>query len=73
MLLSRKNERLTSKKGISQSSISNDDNEDEVKKVNALLRFYFKIDPSELSDEDWFNRWDELKFALKFEGNRNKM
>lgn len=73
VLLFSKHERLEVKKGLSQSSISTDDTEDEIRKVNALLRFYFKIDPEVLDDEDWLKRWDELKFALKFEGDRNSL
>lgn len=73
LLLLSQYERLEVKKGLSQSSISTDDTEDEIRKVNALLRFYFKIDPEVLDDEDWLKRWDELKFALKFEGDRNSL
>jgi len=38
--------------------------------MNALLRFYFKEDPDTLTDEQFAKRWNQLKFALKFESLR---
>lgn len=38
--------------------------------MEALLRFHFKIDPDELSDEDFAMRWGELLFALDHEAKR---
>lgn len=38
--------------------------------MNALLRFYFKIDPEELTDIKFAKRWNELRFALEFESKR---
>jgi len=36
-----------------------------VRRINALLRFYFKIEPDLLSDEEWGERWGELHWVLK--------
>ena len=35
-----------------------------------MLRFYFKIDPEKLSDEDFINRSQELFYILDLEGKR---
>jgi len=39
--------------------------------MNALIRFYFKVDPAELSDEQFAICWNDLKFVLDFESERN--
>ncbi|WP_158600311.1 hypothetical protein [Fibrisoma montanum] len=33
--------------------------------INALLRYFFHIDPDALSDEDFALRWRELQWVLK--------
>lgn len=71
LLLFGKHENCELKKALSQSSISRVSGEDEFKKINAQLRYHFKIDPDLLSDEDWLKRWDELKFAIEEESKRN--
>ena len=38
--------------------------------MNARLAFYFGINASELSDEDFAIKWAELVFALKEENKR---
>lgn len=43
---------------------------DLLRKANALLRFHFKIEPEQLTDEQYSERWQELKFALHFESKR---
>jgi hypothetical protein len=30
-----------------------------VRKCNALIRYIFKIDPEQLSEEEWAMRWNE--------------
>jgi hypothetical protein len=37
----------------------------DVRKINALLRIYFHINPDELSDTEWAMRWKELVWCLK--------
>lgn len=42
-----------------------------LRKVDALLRFHFKIEPTGLSDQQYSELWAQLKFALDFESRRN--
>lgn len=37
---------------------------DHLRKMNAMLRFHFKIDPDALSDEEFAMRWHELVWIL---------
>jgi len=32
---------------------------DEIRKMDAILRYNFRIDPEELDDEAWAERWNE--------------
>jgi hypothetical protein len=41
---------------------------DEIAKNNALIRFYFKVDPERLSDNKWCQLVEELDFVLKYTG-----
>lgn len=41
-----------------------------MRKVDALLRFHFKVDPDTLSLEQYSELWQQLKFALEFESRR---
>jgi len=41
---------------------------DELAQQNALIRFYFKVNPDKLSDSEFCERWEELMFVLKFNG-----
>jgi hypothetical protein len=41
-----------------------------LRKVDALLRFHFKVDPDTLSVYQYAELWQQLKFALDFEGRR---
>ncbi len=41
----------------------------EIAKIEALVRFHFKIDPTVLSDDDLGRLWGDLQFALEY----NKM
>jgi hypothetical protein len=50
-----------------------DEGGQEIRKIDALLRFYLKIDPEDLSDEEWADRWAGLKYALEFERARNEI
>lgn len=43
---------------------------DELRKMNALVRFYYKIDPSTLTDDEFAKIWGELRFALEFDDFR---
>jgi len=43
---------------------------DLLRKANALLRFHFKVDPEQLSDEQFSELWQQLKWALHFESKR---
>jgi hypothetical protein len=38
-----------------------------LRKISALIRFYFKEDPDKLSDEEWAKRWNDLTYALSFD------
>jgi hypothetical protein len=40
------------------------------RKISALLRFYFKIDPDLLSDREFWMRWGDLKYCLEKTGNK---
>lgn len=71
VLSSDQDERGDAKKAVGQATLSEDDNEDEVRKINALLRYHFKIEPEKLNDRDWLARWAELKYILEFERKRN--
>lgn len=42
----------------------------EIRQVNALLRFHFKLDPDELNDDQWAQAWGDLQFALQYEAKR---
>lgn len=42
----------------------------EIRQVNALLRFHFKLDPDKLNDDEWAEAWADLKYALKCEAKR---
>lgn len=35
------------------------------RQINARLRYYFKIDPDQLTDQEWADRYQELVFILK--------
>jgi hypothetical protein len=45
-------------------------NEQPILQINARLAFYFKINPSELSDEEWALKFAQLQFVLKDEAKR---
>ena len=51
--------------------IARKEGKDLLRKANALLRYHFKIDPEYLSDEQFAERWQELKWALEFETLRH--
>jgi hypothetical protein len=40
--------------------------------MNAMLRFYYGIEPNELSDEKFAMRWNELLFVLENQGTKLK-
>ena len=41
---------------------------DEFARQNALIRFYFRIEPSTLTDDEWAMAIEEIMFVLKFNG-----
>jgi hypothetical protein len=41
-----------------------------LRKVNGLLRFHFKVDPDQLTDEEYSEQWQQLKWTLDFESRR---
>jgi len=41
--------------------------------MDALIRLYTGIEPAELDDEQWSIVWNDLKFALEFESERNQL
>ena len=45
--------------------MSDADEVDGLRKIDTLLRLYFKIDPDALNDDEWAKRWNELKWALE--------
>lgn len=58
------------KKALSRFAINDKNNRDEVRQIDALLRFYFAVDPDTLDDNEWAARWNELKFALDYDAKR---
>lgn len=64
------NEVLSSQILSISSPITKKPGKDVLRKVNALLRYHFKIDPEELTDEQYSERWQELKWAIDFESKR---
>jgi hypothetical protein len=41
---------------------------DEFAQKNALVRFYFKINPNTLSDDEWAEAIEQIMWVLKFNG-----
>jgi hypothetical protein len=39
---------------------------EEIRKNNALLRFYYKQDPEEWDDDKWAMRVEEMEFIFKY-------
>jgi len=42
----------------------------EIAKIEALVRFHFKVDPTTLSDDELGRLWGDLRFALEIEKMR---
>jgi len=42
----------------------------EIAKIEALVRFHFKVDPTALSDDELGRLWGDLRFALEIEKMR---
>jgi len=38
--------------------------------IDAMLAYYFKVNPEELSDEDYALKFVQMKFVLKKESER---
>lgn len=45
---------------------------DWIRKVNAQLRYYFHLNPDELTDEEWAMAWKELEWVRSEEAKSNK-
>jgi hypothetical protein len=43
---------------------------DVLRKVNGLIRYHFHVDPDQLSDEQYSEHWQQLKWVLDFESKR---
>jgi len=41
-----------------------------LRKISALLEYHFKIDPDKLTDEEFSEKWQRLKWVLAFESER---
>lgn len=41
--------------------------------VNAMLRYYFHLDPDTLTDEQWQARWEELQWIREIEAENDSM
>lgn len=54
---------LRSKKKLKQYELTDESSEE--RQISALLRYFFKIDPDLLSDDEFYMRWGELKWCLK--------
>lgn len=39
--------------------------------INAQLRYYYKIDPSTLTDNEWAMYWNDLEWLRKNELNNS--
>jgi len=38
--------------------------------IDAMLVYYFKVNPDDLSDEDYAKKFSQMKFVLKRESER---
>jgi len=41
---------------------------DEFARQNALIRFYFKVNPDKLNDDEWCEAVEQIMWVLKFNG-----
>lgn len=41
-----------------------------LRKASALLEYHFKIDPDKLTDEEFSEKWQRLRWVLDFESQR---
>lgn len=41
------------------------------RKISALLRFHFKVNPDDLTDSEYSELWQQLQWVLNFESRRN--
>jgi hypothetical protein len=39
---------------------------DEIRKIKALIKFYFHLDADKMTPEELGKNWQELRWALKF-------
>lgn len=44
----------------------------EVRQISALLRYYFHLNPDELNEVEFYERWAELEWVLKKTGQYGK-
>lgn len=45
-------------------------NAHEIAKIEALVRFHFKVNPDELDDDELGKLWGQLRYALEIEKMR---
>lgn len=43
---------------------------DEIARNNALILFYYRIDPNKLTDSQWAKRVAEMDYCLEYAGIR---
>lgn len=66
----RKKRKFT-KKALSEFAIDlKNDNVDEFRKMSALIRFHYKVDTDNLSDNEFAKLWWDLRYCLDFENKR---
>ncbi|WEK18177.1 MAG: hypothetical protein P0Y49_15405 [Candidatus Pedobacter colombiensis] len=44
--------------------------EDLILKINSLIWYHLKINPGQLNDQDYFEAWRWLQWAMSFESKR---
>ena len=65
--------KFNAKKVLKKFEINNEEGADEIRKMSALIRFHFKINPDDLSDSDFSRTWNDLRYCLDFENKRNAL
>ena len=52
--------------------ISSNDDEDYIRKANALIRHYYQVDPDTLDDDSWAILWNDLVWVSDQQSLREK-
>ena len=62
---------IVTKKALKRTKINaSDDRIEETRKMSALIRYHFKINPDQLSDFEFAKLWNDLEFVLQYENKR---